>query len=127
MLLTDTISAAIPETIGAEKLVPQLGTRGKLTVEVMPFALPLCERRLSDLGCQPVAYRDGTDLFVTDNGNHILDCHIDPIPDAHRLELDIRAIPGVVGTGLFLGIADTVLVGDRHNFQLIEERRRGAR
>jgi hypothetical protein len=88
----------------------------------------LCgERRLSDLGCQPVPYRDGINLFVTDYGNHILDCHIGPIPDAHRLELDIRAFPGVVGTGLFLGMADTVLVGDQHGFQLIEERRRGAR
>jgi ribose 5-phosphate isomerase A len=113
--------------VGAEKLVPQLGTRGKLPVEVMPFALPLCERRLNELGCQPVPYRYGTDLFVTDNGNHILDCHIGPIPDAHRLELDIRAIPGVVGTGLFLGMADRVLVGDQHDFQLIEELRPGAR
>jgi ribose 5-phosphate isomerase A len=61
---------------------------------------------------------------VTDNGNHILDCQIDPIPDAARLEIDIRAIPGVVGTGLFLGMADTVLVGNRNDFQMIEERRR---
>jgi ribose 5-phosphate isomerase A len=61
---------------------------------------------------------------LTDNGNHILDCQIDPIPDAQRLESDIRAIPGVVGTGLFLGMADTVLVGDRNDFRMIEEKRR---
>jgi ribose 5-phosphate isomerase A len=130
-LVREKIVAASSQTlvilVGAEKLVPQLGTRGKLPVEVMPFALRLCEWRLSDLSCQPVPYRDGINLFVTDNGNHILDCHIGPIPDAHRLELDIRAIPGVVGTGFFLGMADTVLVGDQHDFQLIEERRRGAR
>src|SRR5262249_7709281 len=113
--------------VGDEKLVPQLGTRGKLPVEVTPFALPLCERRLDELGCRPVPYRQGNSLFVTDNGNHILDCQIDPIPDAPRLEMDIRAIPGVVGTGLFLGMAETVLVGDRDTFQLIEERRRGPR
>src|SRR5262245_31047366 len=112
--------------VGEEKLVPKLGTRGKLPVEVIPFALPLCERRLGELGCRPVPYvlRDGS-LFVTDNGNHILDCQLDPIPDARRLELDIRAIPGVVGTGLFLEMADTVLVGDRTDFRMIEERRRG--
>jgi ribose 5-phosphate isomerase A len=110
--------------VGDEKLVPKLGTRGKLPVEVTPFALPLCERRLGKLGCWPVPYRHGDALFVTDNGNHILDCRIDPIPDALRLETDIRAIPGVVGTGLFLGMADTVLVGDRDNFRLIEERQR---
>jgi ribose 5-phosphate isomerase A len=111
--------------VGDEKLVPQLGTRGKLPVEVTPFGMPLAERRLGELGCRPIPYRKGDDLFVTDNGNHILDCEIRPIPDARRLEMDIRAIPGVVGTGLFLGVADTVLVGDRNTFRLIEERRRG--
>src|SRR5205085_2376594 len=100
--------------VGDEKLVPQLGTRGRLPVEVVPFALPLCERRLAQLGCRPVPDRQGNDLLVTDNGNHIFDCQIDPIRDAPRLEMDIRAIPGVVGTGLFLGMADTVLVGDRN-------------
>lgn len=108
--------------VGEEKLVPQLGTRGKLPVEVTPFALPLCERRLGDLGCRPAPHRRGGGLFVTDNGNHILDCGIDPIPDAPRLEMDIRAIPGVVGTGLFLGMADVVLVGHRDDFRLIEEK-----
>lgn len=111
--------------VGDEKLVPQLGTHGKLPVEVVPFALPLCERRLGELGCRPIPYFQGGSLFVTDNGNHILDCQVRPIPDAAQLEMDIRAIPGVVGTGLFLGIADTVLVGGRNDFRFIEERHRG--
>ncbi|HMF12661.1 MAG TPA: ribose-5-phosphate isomerase RpiA [Gemmataceae bacterium] len=111
--------------VGDEKLVPQLGTRGKLPVEVIPFGLPLGERRLRELDCRPIPYREGDGLFVTDNGNHVLDCQIGPIPDARRLEMDIRAIPGVVGTGLFLGMAETVLVGERDTFRLIEERRRG--
>jgi ribose 5-phosphate isomerase A len=112
--------------VGDEKLVPRLGTRGRLPVEVVPFAVPLCERRLAELGCAPVVYRQGDELFVSDNGNHILDCRVNPIPDPRRLEADIRAIPGVVGTGLFLGMADTVLVGKRDTFDLIEEKRRGA-
>src|SRR5262245_58981413 len=87
--------------VGEEKLVPRLGTRGKLPVEVTPFALPLCLRRLGALGCRPTPdVRDGR-LFVTDNGNHILDCRVEPIQNPARLESDIRAIPGVVGTGLF--------------------------
>jgi ribose 5-phosphate isomerase A len=111
--------------VGEEKLVQRLGSRGKLPVEVTPFALPLCERRLAKLGCQPVPCVHGDGLFVTDNGNHILDCRIDPIADAARLEMDIRAIPGVVGTGLFLGMADTVLIGATNDFRMIAERRRG--
>src|SRR5437868_6913122 len=82
-------------------------------VGVLPFALARCQRRLSELGCRPVPYVQGNGLFVTDNGNHILDCRIDPITDAPRLERDLRGIPGVVGTGLFLAMADTILVGDR--------------
>jgi ribose 5-phosphate isomerase A len=111
--------------VGEEKLVPRLGTRGKLPVEVTPFALPLCERRLGELGYRPVPYVRSGSLFVTDNGNHILDCQIGPIADPLQLELDLRAIPGVVGTGLFLGMANTVLVGDRNDFRLIEDKRRG--
>jgi ribose 5-phosphate isomerase A len=110
--------------VGENKLVPKLGTRGKLPVEVTPFALPLCQSRLEKLGCRPVPFVREGKLFMTDNGNHILDCQIEPIADAPRLELDIRAIPGVVGTGLFLGMADTVLVGDRTDFRLIDEKRR---
>jgi ribose 5-phosphate isomerase A len=108
------------------KLVPQLGTRGKLPVEVLEFALPLCERRLRALGCRPVPFvKDGC-LFLTDNGNPILDCDIAPIPGPAQLDQAIRAIPGVVGTGLFLGMASRVLVGEPDTFELIEERVRPA-
>jgi ribose 5-phosphate isomerase A len=104
------------------KLVPQLGTRGQLPVEVLEFALPLCERRLRALGLRPVPCRKDDRLFLTDNGNPILDCEIAPIPDPVQLEQDIRAIPGVVGTGLFLGVATRVLVGEPDSFELVEER-----
>jgi ribose 5-phosphate isomerase A len=110
--------------IGQEKLVPQLGTRGRLPIEVVPFAVPLCKRRLPKLGLRPALWEDNGRPGMTDNGNHILDCGTGPIRDAAQLEVDIRAIPGVVGTGLFLGLADTVLVGEDKSFRLVEERRR---
>jgi ribose 5-phosphate isomerase A len=113
---------------GRDKEVPALGTRGRLPVEVVPFALPLCRRRLSELGLDPVPYEADGRLFVTDNGNHILDCGTGPIADPAALELAIRAVPGVVGSGLFLGLADVVLVGDETDaFALVAERRRPAR
>jgi ribose 5-phosphate isomerase A len=111
--------------VGPGKEVPVLGTNGKLPVEVVPFALPLVRRRLADLGFVPVPYeRDGR-LFVSDNGNHIIDCGIQPLSDPRAAEAAIRAIPGVVGTGLFLGRADTVLVGD-DRFNLVAEKQRPA-
>jgi ribose 5-phosphate isomerase A len=109
--------------VGPGKEVPVLGTNGKLPVEVVPFALPLVRQRLADLGFVPIPYeRDGR-LFVSDNGNHIIDCGIQPLPDPRATEAALRAIPGVVGTGLFLGMAHTVLVGD-DRFNLVAEKQR---
>jgi ribose 5-phosphate isomerase A len=110
--------------VGEEKLVPKLGSRGRLPVEVVAFAVPLCMRMMAKLGIQPILWEQDGQPGTTDNGNYILDCNIGPIPDAARLEADIRAIPGVVGTGLFLGMAGIVLVGNRTDFQMIEERQR---
>ncbi len=110
--------------VGEEKLVPQLGARGKLPVEVVPFGLALCERRLHEMGCEPVPYRVDGSLYFSDNGNHILDCTIGPIADPLQLESALRAIPGIVGTGLFLGMTDVVLVATGPDFRLLEERQR---
>jgi ribose 5-phosphate isomerase A len=52
---------------------------------------------------------------VSDNGNWIVDCGVRPIEAPADFARDLRAIPGVVDAGLFLGLADLVLVaeGDR--------------
>jgi ribose 5-phosphate isomerase A len=107
--------------VGPGKEVPILGSRGKLPVEVVPFAVPLCREQLTKLGCNPVLYEENGQPFVTDNGNHILDCVISPILHPEQFEAHLRAIPGVVGTGLFLGMANTVLVGDEQ-FNLVAEK-----
>ena len=98
--------------VGGEKLVPELGHHGRLPVEVVPFALPFCHRRLGDLGyAATMRGKDGAP-FVTDNGNLILDCSVRSIGDPAALDATLRAIPGVVGTGLFVGMAHAVLVWD---------------
>jgi ribose 5-phosphate isomerase A len=109
--------------VGPGKEVPVLGTRGKLPIEVVPFSVPLCQERLAKLGCKPIVYEENGAPFVTDNGNHILDCMIAPILHPEQFEEHLRGIPGVVGTGLFLGMADLVLVGDDH-FDLVAEKQR---
>jgi ribose 5-phosphate isomerase A len=87
-----------------------LGTRGVLPVEVVPFGLPLCKRRLAELGCPPTLRLAEGRPFLSDNGNFILDCKVSPLPDLAGLEQKILSIPGVVGTGLFIGMADAVLI-----------------
>lgn len=95
-----------------DKLVDTLGSRGRLPVEVVPFALPLVRRRLEALGVTPALRLFKDRPFVTDNWNVILDCAVEPIADPRAPERALRAVPGVVDTGLFLGTADTVLVAD---------------
>jgi ribose 5-phosphate isomerase A len=107
-----------------QKLVPQLGTRGRLPIEIAPFALPLCQRRLMELNCPATLWSKDEQPLMTENGNFIIDCQIEPLADPARLERDLRAIPGVVCTGLFLGMAHTVLVGSDSDFRLIEEKNR---
>ncbi|MDB5308674.1 MAG: rpiA [Gemmataceae bacterium] len=94
------------------KLVDVLGRRGHLPVEVVPFALPLCADRIRTKLGFPVARVDDErgDPLVTDNGNLLLDMRVGPIADPTGLELALRSIPGVVGTGLFVGMADVVIV-----------------
>jgi ribose 5-phosphate isomerase A len=110
--------------VGPEKLVPVLGSHRRLPIEVVPFALPLARRRLASLVGPPALRTADGRPFVTDNGNAIVDCAVEPIADPARLEREIHAIPGVVGTGLFLGTADAVLVGEPNG---VRELRRGGR
>jgi ribose 5-phosphate isomerase A len=100
--------------LGEEKLVKRLGAHGNLPVEVVPFAEAFVQRQIAALGLKPKLRvgADGKD-FISDNGNLILDCGVREIRNPARLERDLLMIPGVVGTGLFVGIADLVLVAMR--------------
>ena len=49
---------------------------------------------------------------MSDNGNYLLDCVVTPFTDPGAVDQSLRAIPGVVDTGLFLGMAHLVLIQD---------------
>jgi len=91
-----------------------------LPVEVIPFALAFCQRKLTELNCVPELRMADGKPFVTDNGNAIFDCQIGPLANPAELESQIFAIPGVLGTGLFLGMADVVLVQDGDRLDVLE-------
>jgi ribose 5-phosphate isomerase A len=95
-----------------EKRVDRLGTRAPIPVEVVPFATAPVERGLRRLGAEPVLRRtaDGA-VYRTDNGNVILDARVAPLERPEVTHAAIRALPGVVDTGLFLGMASVVLIG----------------
>jgi len=97
--------------VGPEKLYPHLGARKRLPVEVIPFGVAFVTRALAKLGMKaaPRKNADGSE-FISDNGNPILDCVVRDIRNPARLERELLAIPGVLGTGIFVGLASTVLV-----------------
>lgn len=95
------------------KLVDRLGERAPLPVEVVPFGWTTHLSYLDLLGAQPTLRRsaDGTP-FTTDGGHYLLDCRFaDGILEPERIEREIRQRVGVVETGLFLDMADMVVVG----------------
>ena len=93
-----------------DKLVERLG-RGPLPVEVLPFLWETTAAQLERLGLHPALRRSDGDAYESDNGNWILDCGMPDDRPPHELAPAMEAVPGVLGHGLFLGMASAVLVG----------------
>lgn len=96
----------------ASKSVATLGTKAPLPVEVVPFAHEVHEAFFRSLGAEPVLRRAGGMIFNTDNGNLIYDCRFQRIDDPAGLEQALCRRAGVVGTGLFVGMANVALIAD---------------
>ncbi len=106
--------------VDESKLSPLLGTRWALPVEVVPFGWGSQAAYLESLGARiRLRLGDGAaEPFITDQGNYILDCDFGPIADPVGLGARLDARTGIVGHGLFLGLATDVIVagasGVRH-------------
>ena len=100
--------------IDPSKQVERLGHRAPVPVEVLPMALAPVTRALAELGGRP-ALREGRRKdgpVVTDQGLWIVDVHFEGgIEDAPALAQMIKALPGVLDHGLFLGMATDVFMG----------------
>lgn len=108
------LSARLVIVVDSAKLVRALGTRFPIPVEVVPFARPVLEDAWRVEGLGPRLRADPTGAAVlTDNGNEVIDLHLSAaLTDPERLQRDLKARTGVVETGLFLGLAERVLVGE---------------
>jgi ribose 5-phosphate isomerase A len=83
-----------------------------LPVEVIRFGEALVSEKISVLGATVRLRKDKAGKpFITDEGNHILDCHFGQIPDPPALAHTLSEIPGVVEHGLFINLADLMLLG----------------
>jgi ribose 5-phosphate isomerase A len=120
-LTREKVLAAIAKryvaVVGGEKLVARLGANFPVFVEVIEFARPVVTRLIERMGATVTtrANPDGTP-FLTDNHNPYLHCRFGPPPYTLStpgfLEDQLRILPGVVETGLFINLAHEILVAN---------------
>jgi ribose 5-phosphate isomerase A len=93
------------------KLVEGLGVTGAMPVEVVQFCWRYNASRLEKLGCEVKLRMNGEQPYITDNLNYILDLFFtEPLRDPSATAEAIADLTGVVEHGLFLGMADEVIV-----------------
>jgi ribose 5-phosphate isomerase A len=105
------------------KLVEKLGTTFRVPVEVLPFALATVSADIKKLGGKPLLResKGKVGAVVTDNGNYIVDVDFGAIDDAEELNQRLKLIPGVIETGLFIGMADRVYLGKKDGIIKLEK------
>lgn len=111
------------------KLVERLGEKAPLPVEVASFSWQVHVPFLEELGARPaLRTRDDGTPVPTDNGNYVLDCWWDGgMPSPAELDGALRARPGIVETGLFIGMAgEAIVAGDGGVRVLTRDGREGA-
>jgi len=106
------------------KLVRRLGERSPVPVEVLPFAHEYTMRGLVKLGGKPKLRVTSAGVpFVTDDGNYLVDVKFRSIPKPAELEQKINLVPGVVENGLFINVADIVIVGHEGGCKILRSKK----
>ena len=97
-----------------KKLVQRLGSTFAVPVELLPMAVVPVTRCIERLDGRPQLRMGARKIgpLITDQGNMLLDATFDAIDDPAQLERTLNNIPGVVENGLFVDLADLVLVGE---------------
>jgi ribose 5-phosphate isomerase A len=108
------------------KWVDQLG-RFPLPIEIAPFGATVTQRAVeaaaAEIGCPgpaPLRKTSNGHAFVTDGGHWLIDAQLQRIADPPRLAARLSAIPGVMGHGLFIGLARTAIVAGAAGVRVVE-------
>lgn len=115
-LLREKLTAAASRfriiIVDASKIVPALATTQPVPVEVVTFGWRHTMGRLAALGAQPKlrVINIASTPYRTNGGNYIIDCRFEPTMQPDMLAAQIKALPGVVEHGLFVGMTERVYV-----------------
>ena len=102
------------------KMVPQLG-KFPLPVEVLKFGWEVTAKQIAELGAKPVLREREGSVFISNNGNFILDCHFNVITDPEKLHYELKQMLGVVETGLFINLTDTIIIAGEKEVKVIDK------
>lgn len=111
----------------ANKKVTTLGQNNQpIPAEILPFAIAPVQRRIMLAGGKPILREAKNKLgpVITDNGNALIDAYFGTINNPAELEKELKLIPGVVETGLFINLADVAYVGTASAVEKIEKQRK---
>ena len=111
--------------IDESKLVEKLASRFHIPIEVLPFSLGIVRKTIIGMGLEPIVRQAQKKMgpVVTDNGNFIIDLKFPkPIDNPTQIAIDLKMIPGVVETGLFVGMTDEVHVGTEDGAYILKKK-----
>ncbi|NEQ27675.1 MAG: ribose-5-phosphate isomerase RpiA, partial [Microcoleus sp. SIO2G3] len=119
--IIDSLAKEFIVVVDSSKLVDRLGSTFPLPVEVLPLAIAPVTRAIEQLGGKSElrmgVKKDGP--VITDQGLMVLDVTFGAIDNPTELEKTLNNIPGVLENGLFIGVADVVLIGEIQDGQPI--------
>jgi len=123
-LLREKIVAAASRqeiiVVDESKLVGRLGSKSAVPVEVVRFGWRSTQIALARTGARAALRMGDGRPFCTDEGNYIIDClYEDGIASPQGLELALQGIPGVVSSGLFLGLVHRVVVARMRGVEIL--------
>ncbi len=108
-----------------KKYVRNLGENGQpVPLEIVPFAATLVQHKLQELGGSPMFRETKGKLgpVISDNGNIIMDVNFGIMKDPAKLAQQMKMIPGVVETGLFISLTNVVYLGSPYGVKKLERK-----
>ena len=103
----------------SSKYVKKLGSF-PLPVEITKFGYSKTLSAIKNLGCTASLRKEDASLFITDNGNYIVDCSFGDITFPTTLHDHLNQIPGVVENGLFIGYAAKAIIAQNDTITYVE-------
>lgn len=106
--------------VDSSKYVETLG-KFPLPVEVIPMGYSHLVSKFEANNMKPVVRKKGKDLYITDNGNLLIDLHLDKIENLNKLSEWLNNLPGVIQSGLFINVVDKIVIARGEQVEVISK------